>query len=444
MDIHIVPVTGAEGAGKYIIYRPLAGLAFVGNRAMADLAMALAETPDMPLNPEIRGFLDAIGFMDPDPVPPLPIDSQFRPTMAVLLLTNQCQLRCTYCYASAGEYIPQELTLELAQAAIDEVCRQVQGIGLPEFEVSFHGGGEPTFAWGLLTQAVEYARQKPLPAKITLTSNGIWSEKQIDWILNNLDSVSLSMDGAPVTQDRNRPLLSHGPSSPYVLRVIEAMDRAEYPYGIRLTAAQPWTLAEDIRFICEETKCQSMQVEPAFNVKRGGHSEPTEEEVAGFVKAYLDAYEIATQAGRRLHYSGARLGLVSTVFCTAPYGALIANADGEMVACYEIAGDNHPLARLSTIGHIEDGQVVVDHDARNHLHGLIDERRAACRDCFCYWSCAGDCYARVFAAGDHLQRGGRCEINRRITEKLLLRRIADGEGVWKGELSAPPECGAPL
>lgn len=444
MDIHIVPVTGAEGAGKYIIYRPLAGLAFVGNRAMADLAMALTETPDMPLNPEIRGFLDSIGFLDPDPAPPLPIDSQFRPTMAVLLLTNQCQLRCTYCYASAGEYTPQELTLELAQAAIDEVCRQVQAMGLPEFEVSFHGGGEPTFAWGLLTQAVEYTRQKPLPAKITLTSNGIWSEKQIDWILNNLDSVSLSMDGAPVTQDRNRPLISHGASSPYVLRVIEAMDRAEYPYGIRLTAVQPWTLPDDIRFICEETKCQSMQVEPAFNVKRGGHSEPTEEEVAGFVKAYLDAYEIATQAGRRLHYSGARLGLVSTVFCTAPYGALIANADGEMVACYEIAGDDHPLARLSTIGHIEDGRVVVDHDARNHLHGLIDERRATCRDCFCYWSCAGDCYARVFAAGDHLQQGGRCEINRRITEKLLLRRIADGGGVWKGELSAPPECGAPL
>jgi uncharacterized protein len=296
----------------------------------------------------------------------------------------------------------------------------------------------------VLTQAVEYARQKSLKANVTLTSNGIWSEKQIGWILHHLDSVSLSMDGAPATQDRNRPLISHAPSSPYVLRVIEALDRAEYPYGIRLTAAQPWTLPDDVRFICEETKCPSMQVEPAFNVKRGGHNEPTEEEIAGFVAAYLDAYEIATRAGRRLHYSGARLGLVTTVFCTAPYGALIANANGELVACYEIASDDHPLARLSIIGHIEDGNVVVDHEARRHLHGLIDERRATCHDCFCYWSCAGDCYARSFASGDHLRRAGRCEINRRITERLLLWRIADGGGVWKGERSVPPDCGAPV
>ena len=38
MEMHILPLQNTGDAGKYILYRPLVGLAFVGNRAMADLA----------------------------------------------------------------------------------------------------------------------------------------------------------------------------------------------------------------------------------------------------------------------------------------------------------------------------------------------------------------------------------------------------------------------
>ncbi len=437
MDVRIIPITGAS---EVIIYRPLAGRAFVGNRSMANLVLALTDevtSPKPHVAPDILEFLCSHGFFDPDPPPPLWTTTGFHPTMAVLLLTNQCQLRCTYCYAAAGEAPRQELALEPGCAAIDYVFETAVELNRPEFEVSFHGGGEPTYAWQVLQQCTAYARQKPLPAKITLTSNGVWSEAQCDWIAANLDGLSLSVDGAPATQDRQRPLRSGQGSSPYVMNTINALDRRAFPYGIRLTATPPWTLADDVRFLCTATGCQSMQVEPAFNTKRGGHTEPDASEIEGFVAAFLDAFEIAQQSGRRLLYSGARLGLVTTVFCTAPYSALIVNANGDLVACYEVAGDTHPLAQMSVIGHIEDGQVNIDHAARTHLHRLIAERQATCQDCFCYWSCAGDCYPRTFSLGEggHLQHRGRCTINQQITEKLLLRRIADGGGVW----CAPPQ-----
>jgi uncharacterized protein len=142
---------------------------------------------------------------------------------------------------------------------------------------------------------------------------------------------------------------------------------------------------------------------------------------------------MATGAGRHLQFSGARLGMVASSFCTAPYGALIVNANGDLVTCYEVASDAHALARLSIIGRIENGGVIVDGAARDRLHRLMAERRATCLDCFCYWSCAGDCYARAFSAEPegHLRHGGRCAINRAITRQLLLRRIADSGGVWR-------------
>ncbi|MBN2304065.1 MAG: SPASM domain-containing protein [Anaerolineae bacterium] len=410
---------------------------------MAEITLALTDdvtSPKPRVDQKVLNFLVSIGFMAPDPFSPVLLDGQFSPTLAVLLLTNQCQLRCTYCYAAAGESVREQLSPDLGYAAIDYVYQNACAQGREGFDVSFHGGGEPTFAWTTLKQCTQYARQKSLKSHITLTSNGVWSSQQTAWIIDNIDGLSLSVDGMPETQDRQRPLRSGRGSSPFVKRTIAELDRHDFPYGLRLTATHPWTLADDVRFLCEETKCQAMQVEPAFNESRGGHGEPDDEDITGFVEEFLEAHSIAEAAGRTLFYSGARFGLVTTMFCTAPYNALIVNANGDLVACYEVASDNHPLSAMSVIGRVKDGEVVPDEAAHRRLHDLMAERRADCRDCFCYWSCAGDCYARAFGPepGDHLRRKGRCTINQRLMERLILRHIAKSEGVWQGAVYSAP------
>jgi uncharacterized protein len=435
MEIYTIRVRDSDGPNKYIIYRPLLSLAFVGNKAMADLTKSVTnngngiDTQDPSVD-----FLQRIGFLEPDPSPPLPVGEEFSPTTAVLLLTNQCQLRCTYCYAAAGESIRQELSFDLAKVAIDYVCENAQKAGKDKFELNFHGGGEPTLAWKTIEACVAYAREKPLPAEITLQSNGIWPGKKGAWLLDHLDTLSLSMDGRPETQNHQRPNIAGGGSFDQVMRTIAELDRRQFAYGIRMTAIAPWiNFPRDVRFLCELTGCKSMQVEPAFNTRRGGHKAPDSEEVRGFARAFVEAAEIATRAGRRLVYSGARLGQVTSAFCLAPYDALIVAPNGTIVTCYEVTSEAHTLSRLSTIGCIKQGKIQIDTQIRQRLHTRMAERRALCNDCFCYWSCAGDCYARTFEAGDqgHLQYGARCEANRFILEKLLLGAIAEGNGVWK-------------
>jgi uncharacterized protein len=440
MELYAIPISGTEGPDKFILYRPLAGLAFVGNRAMLNLARSA--TPGEAAQGTAQAFLSAIGYFTAEHCPPEPAATEFHPTTAVLLLTNQCQLRCVYCYAAAGEMPRHDLTFELARTAIDYVCQSAQALGRPRFEISFHGGGEPTYAWSLLQACVRYARQQPLPAQISVTTNGIWSAQQCAWILANLNGLTLSLDGGPAIQNRQRPFRSGNSSAAQVLRTVAELDRHKFSYGMRLTATAPWSnLVEAIRFLCAETGCRSMQVEPAFNTERGGHGLAETAEVSAFVTALLEATELATQAGRHLHYSGARLGQVTRTFCTAPREALIVNADGDLVACYEVTARAHPLSALSRLGHIENGVVHVDQAARDRLHGLMAERRAGCRDCFCFWSCAGDCYTRTFAPGEqgHLRRETRCEINRQVMQQLLLRGIAQGQGVWR----QAPRQGAP-
>jgi uncharacterized protein len=447
VDVFAIPVEG-----KYVLYRPRRRLAFVGNQVMADLTLSLAGARTLPEGRETLSaasggsqeaidYLEAIGFLEPDPPQPQPRESVYYPTTAVLLLTNRCNLRCTYCYADGGEAPVQDLSLDVARPVIDEVSAHAQELGRSKFELTFHGGGEPVQSWDALQAAVAYARGKELPCHVSMVSNGVCSDQERHWLLENLNSLSISFDGQPATQDRQRPFASGQGSHRTVMRTISALDEAKFPYGIRMTATAPWQgqLAEDVRWICEETGCQAMQVEPAFNTTRGRHQGPLPEESQAFIEGFMEAFEIASDAGRRLTYSGARPWALTDVFCSAPYGALIVNPAGQLVACYEIADGNHPLSEMSVLGQVQDGQVVHDEAARRALWGYLEAKRARCEDCFCYWHCAGDCYTRAYsaAARNPEVRSPRCTMNKEITAQILLWYIMNSGGVWNGQGSHP-------
>jgi uncharacterized protein len=378
-------------------------------------------------------FLKSVHFLQEDLPPPPKTPTHFQPTLAVLLLTNRCQLRCIYCYADAGEVPEMDLSPELGKAGIDIVYENAQRQLASYFEVSFHGGGEPTVAWRTIEDCTAYAREKSLPARVTLTSNGVWSQGQCRWIMDHLDGVSLSMDGRRQTQNDQRPFLSGKGSFDVVWRNIRAMDERGFDYAIRLTATEPWeNFPKEIEFLSQETGCKHFHVEPTFHIQRGTHGDPLSGDGKGFVDAFLQAVDVADMTGRTLMYSGGRLGLLTDTFCTAPYQALIVNPLGHLVSCYELAGREHPMNALSVIGQLKQREIFLDETRREHLHKLLRDRRDACQDCFCYWSCAGDCYVRALPGpdADVSIRRERCTINRGITQGLLLRQIAKGNGVW--------------
>jgi uncharacterized protein len=443
--IWVVPIVGETD--RSIVYEPLAGLAFVGNGAMADIALTYPDgRGDGARAEQARRFLDEIGFR-PGQVPTAPpVRMAFRPRSVALLTTNRCQLRCTYCYAAAGEGTPRELPLERALAAIERVARIALEDGREDFELAFHGGGEPTTAWELIRAATEHARAQPIPATITLTSNGVWGPARCRWIVENIDGLTVSVDGSPSTQDRNRPFENGRGSSAVVMRNLAELDRHHVAYGLRMTAVAPWdTLVEDVRFLLERTRARVLRIEPAFGTGRGGHGEPSGTDVDDFVEAFLLAWDHARSVGAQLLYTGADVSSVRWSFCSAPEDALIVTPAGDVVTCYEVVDAGHPLASLSTVGHLDGGDLELDLEGRARLRSRIAARRASCRDCHGYWTCAGDCYVRAFEPGPdgHLVRGERCRLNRTLIREILLRLIAESGGVWRrGQVPHAPRLAA--
>jgi radical SAM protein with 4Fe4S-binding SPASM domain len=281
---------------------------------------------------------------------------------------------------------------------------------------------------------VAYAKEKPIPTEISLTSNGIWSKQQTQWIMAYIDSLGISMDGSPTTQDTQRPLASGKGSSRWVMQTLRELDAHHHPYGLRLTATPPFDrLLEDVRFLCENTHCQHMQVEAAFHPRRGRGYQYKLEEGLQFLQAFFAAQRLAEQYGQKLQCVGSEMDKITTVPCGSPFNALIVTPQNNLVACFEVVDDSHPLTELATIGRITPQGVEIDEAARLRLGRKIAERRTSCRDCFCYWSCAGGCLPRAFSSGPegHLEHGVHCELKRTLQREMLLKQIAAGNGLWK-------------
>ena len=429
MELYTIPIPNTGRDNAYIIYRPLLGLAFIGNQAMADLAKSLAEDPIRPLEDDVHTFLKKIGFLRPDPpLPQPPPLGEFSPIGLTLLMTNQCQLRCTYCYAAAGDSPRQHLSLQTGYAAIDYTYENLKRLNYPKFHISLHGGGEPTFPWKTMRELVAYAKEKPIPTEFSLTSNGVWSKPQTQWIMAYIDFVGISMDGSPQTQDTQRPLASGKASSRWVMRTLRELEANHRPYRIRVTAVPPFDhLVEDIRFLCENTHCQRIQVEAAFGTQRGGGYQYNLEEGLQFLQAFFAAQRLAEQYGRKLVSVGSEVDKVTPVPCGSPFNTLIVTPQNNLVACFEVVNDSHPLADLLTIGRITPQGVEIDEKARLRLRQKFFERRASCRDCFCYWSCAGGCLPRTLSPGPngHLEHGAHCELKRALLREMLLKHIAN-------------------
>jgi radical SAM protein with 4Fe4S-binding SPASM domain len=149
----------------------------------------------------------------------------------------------------------------------------------------------------------------------------------------------------------------------------------------------------------------------------------------------MDAYYLANSKGKNLYYSGARPHVRTLTFCRATSDVLIVTANGELTACYEVFDRSHVLSDDFIIGKIDlEKGIILTPGKREALFGKIEENRARCEGCFCYFHCAGDCPPKAFIANLHDDEF-RCSVAREITKELILERIASSNGVWQGGLS---------
>jgi uncharacterized protein len=366
--------------------------------------------------------------------PVFPEDYDFMPHEVTLFATSRCNLRCRYCYAEAGKK-SEDMPIETAKAAIDLVANHAGRAGLPQFAVGFHGGGEPTVAWDFITGAVGYAREvaerKGLEAEIFAASNGMFNDKQRDFIVKYFTSLTISLDGPEEIQDHNRPCVDGSGSFARVRENLKFFDAQGFSYGIRatVTGRNVHRMAEMTEWFASEFNFTTLHLEPVWLCGRcltTGETAPPDED---FIHHFVRATEKAEEAGIRLEYSGLRLDSLISRFCAATGDGFNVLPDGRVTSCYEITEADDPKAAFFHYWRYdaESRGFVFDKERIRRLQSYSVEHLDYCRDCFCKWHCAGDCLSKVFDCSSAFTHQGspRCELNRRLTllqlEKLITQ-----------------------
>src|SRR4051794_40654230 len=98
-ELFVIPVDGLAD----LIYAPLQKSALIGNEDVLQTLARIESGEEPKPGDSLAGLLRLLGILDPGTEMP-PSGSRTgdpAPTTVTLFLTTACNLRCTYCYASA-------------------------------------------------------------------------------------------------------------------------------------------------------------------------------------------------------------------------------------------------------------------------------------------------------------------------------------------------------
>jgi len=450
-ELFALPLDDAQ----FLVYAPLRRAALIANAALVrwirecrgasngdQTSSSVPASAAGGEGPQIAEILRKCGMLAAadDRPPGAILSGPPRPTTATLLLTNACNLRCRYCYASAGERPQEFMRPETARRAIDFVAANAVARKAPGFAVDYHGAGEPALHWSLLQESQQYARDAAqrhgLRLRSSLTTNGALPPHKSAWIAGRLDSANVSFDGLPEIQDENRRFPSGRGSSDIVLATLRSFTRAGFHFSIRMTvtADAAARLAQSVAFLCRRFRPRAIQVEPLYRMGRGRGVEDAETEV--FTEAFRAARRTSERAARLLRFSGARFPTLTNRFCGVANDNFCVSPAGPVSACHEVADECQPFAERFFYGRPSPDGPGFEFDSRIYeaLRARTVENLPYCAGCFAKWHCGGDCLHKALHANPAEFAGaGRCEIVRALTRDQILEKIAASGGIfWKG------------
>ena len=320
-------------------------------------------------------------------------------TRMELFLTENCNLRCDYCFVE-GKNREHAMSWETARRAIDLLIAESRS---SEDVAIMFMGGEPFLMFDVLRQAVEYAESRAAElgkkTNFSTTTNGtLFTEEMLSFCRDHRISFLLSLDGAPETHDRHRQTVSGRGSSKMILERLPLMKKYQPYLGARMTVQK-----DAVRDICSNFEWLVDLGMNHFIIGPATGIDWSDEEL----QVYEDQMRCVVDTYKRRKEEGAQINLdvlrqLDQLYdkpgvwgCQAGRHSITVAADGDIYACSKMLGLND-LGGVYRLGDLDHG--ITDVDARAELIGMWQKRTTKCMECDMRDACSGGCFATNYGA----------------------------------------------
>ena len=329
-------------------------------------------------------------------LPPLP----FPQKSLVLNVANDCNLGCSYCFASQGDYgAPRQMMDEpTAQRSIDFL---LQNSADSESVTVVFFGGEPLMNLPLIRRIVEYANDAG--AKVgkrvdfSITTNATYlTPAVIQFLSDSAIGVAVSIDGPKKYHDLRRTyksgLGSYDMIHPRVLDLLR--NHKTRRVAARATLTHGVTAVEECFWHLKDMGFHEVGFAPVTSSDRDDYALSGEElwEVMAAFRRLSTLYVEQAAKDEYLGFSNLsnllselHAGIVKTYPCGAGLGLLGVGAKGDLYLCHRFL--ESPEHRLGSVYEGVNRERQLEFLENAHL-----SRKAPCQRCWVRYICSGGCH----------------------------------------------------
>lgn len=322
----------------------------------------------------------------------------------VISLTNDCNLRCKYCFVGEKNFCKKVISKKYIDEAIYAVKELAEIKNKKEVFITFFGG-EPTLYPDLIIYSMKKAKEelKDLKVSFGITSNGVFNEEVKELLVKNNFTVTISMDGLPKFQDKQRVTANNKGTSHIIEKTIKDLTEAGINVIVRMTITQEmiYEFKETIDYL-KELGVRIIHFEPMTMGGRAKENETTlvRPDPEEYANKLVEVIDYAKENGVSIISSTVMNALSpSYMFCDGiGKNKLAVTYEGVFSSCLGVQNESHPLA---------DRFIVKKRDIKSWMKAkfgsYVDDyvKNNKCEKCFAKYICAGGCPSRnYYATGD--------------------------------------------
>jgi uncharacterized protein len=341
-------------------------------------------------------------------------------TLAVWLhVTNQCNLRCDYCYLRKTD---EALDLDTGRRAIDAVFRSATRHHLGRVKLKYAGGEAALNAKTLLAlhdYAAEQARRFNISLDAVLLSNGVTLSRRLIRALRDRGiQVMISLDGVGAAHDAQRKFPNGHGSFGAVARTLDRLQMQDMTPFISLTVsarnldglpeAVAYLLERDLPFglyFYRDNECSGDRHDLRFEEGR-------------LIQAMNSAFDVIETNLPQRSLLGCLMDRASFAaphrrMCGVGQNYLVINQRGMVSKCQMEV--ECPVTSIAA----EDPLGVLQADQTGLQNPPVDEKKD-CRDCIWRYGCAGGCPLATYrATGRYDVKSPNCRIYKALYPHVL-------------------------